>query len=88
MHAVRVEATQPKLRNAMRVAATHPSNNTQWNEGGSDTPYTVIKQAMEASKLRWGGGPTQPRPQGFSLKKWVGREKALASAGHVSPRTL
>ena len=26
-------------------------------------------------------------PQGFSLKKWVGREKALASAGHVSPRT-
>ena len=25
----------------------------------------------------------QPRPQGFSLKKWVGREKALASAGHV-----
>ena len=29
----------------------------------------------------------QPRPQGFSLKKRVGREKALASAGHVSPRT-
>ena len=29
----------------------------------------------------------QPRPQGFSLKNWVGREKALASAGHVSPRT-
>ena len=26
---------------------------------------------------------TQPRPQGFSLNKWVGREKALASAGHV-----
>ena len=26
---------------------------------------------------------TQPRPQGFSFKKWVGREKALASAGHV-----
>ena len=25
----------------------------------------------------------QPRPQGFSLIKWVGREKALASAGHV-----
>ena len=25
----------------------------------------------------------QPRPQGFSLKKWVGREKALTSAGHV-----
>ena len=29
----------------------------------------------------------QPRPQGFSLKKCVGREKVLASAGHVSPRT-
>ena len=29
----------------------------------------------------------QPRPQGFSLKKWVGPKKALASAGHVSPRT-
>ena len=27
----------------------------------------------------------QPRRlKGFSLKKWVGREKALASAGHVS----
>ena len=25
----------------------------------------------------------QLRPHGFSLKKWVGREKALASAGHV-----
>ena len=25
----------------------------------------------------------QPRPQGFCLKKWVGREKALALAGHV-----
>ena len=30
----------------------------------------------------------QPRPQSFSLKKWVGREKALASAGHVSLRTM
>ena len=28
-------------------------------------------------------GWLQPRPQGFSLKKWFGREKALASAGHV-----
>ena len=27
--------------------------------------------------------PCQPRPQGFSLKKWVGRKKALASAGYV-----
>ena len=44
----------------MRVAATHPSNNTQWNERGSDTPNTVIKEATEVSKLRWGGGPTQP----------------------------
>ena len=26
----------------------------------------------------------KPRPQGFSLNKWVGREKALASAGHLS----
>ena len=26
---------------------------------------------------------SQPRPQVFSLKKWVGREKAMASAGHV-----
>ena len=25
----------------------------------------------------------QPRPQGFSFKKWEGREKALASAGHL-----
>ena len=25
----------------------------------------------------------QPRPQSFSLKKWVGWEKALAPAGHV-----
>ena len=30
-----------------------------------------------------GNNGFQPRPQGFSLKKWVGREKALASAGHV-----
>ena len=26
----------------------------------------------------------QPRPQGFSLKKWMGREKALASAGVIN----
>ena len=25
----------------------------------------------------------QLRPHGFSLKNWVGREKAMASAGHV-----
>ena len=41
----------------MRVAATHPSNNTQWNEGGCDTPYTVIKEATEVSKLRGVGAP-------------------------------
>ena len=32
---------------------------------------------------KWLPVERQPRPQGFSLKKWVGREKALASAGHV-----
>ena len=26
---------------------------------------------------------SQPRPQGFSLKKWVGRGKALTLASHV-----
>ena len=26
-------------------------------------------------------------PRAFPLKKWVGREEALASAGHVSSRT-
>ena len=30
----------------------------------------------------------QPRPQGLSLKKWVGREKVLASPGHVHPKIL
>ena len=30
-----------------------------------------------------GTGMWQARPKGFSLKKWVGREKALASPGHV-----
>ena len=57
---MRVAASHPELGTAMRVAATHPSNNTQWNEGGSDTPYTVIKDAMQVSKLKWGGAPTQP----------------------------
>ena len=37
--------------------------------------------------VRKSGYLCQPRPQGFSLKKWVGQEKALASAGHVSPHT-
>ena len=52
----------------MRVSATHPSNNTQWNEGGSDTLYTVIKEAMQVSKLRWGGGPTLPSPYTASFQ--------------------
>ena len=30
-----------------------------------------------------GGGERQPRPQCFSLENWEGREKTLASAGHV-----
>ena len=59
MHTIREAATHPKLGSAMRVAATHPSDNTQWNEGDSDTPYTVIKEATEVSPLRWGWCPTQ-----------------------------
>ena len=43
----------------------------------------IIAQSPNLQSIRF----KQPRPQGFSLKKWVGREKALASAGHVSPRT-
>ena len=38
---------------------------------------TVLVQRVNRNQAK------QPRPQGFSLKKWVGREKALASAGHV-----
>ena len=38
---------------------------------------------LRVDHLIFDGGGGQPRPQGFSLKKWVGREKALASAGHV-----
>ena len=49
----------------------------------------LVKMAETAETLRKKNIciARQPRPQGFSLKKWVGREKALASAGHVSPRT-
>ena len=36
---------------------------------------------LELKACRW--LICQPRPQGFSLKKWLGREKSLASAGHV-----
>ena len=56
MHAIKVAATHPKLGNAMRVAVTHPCNYMQWNEGGSDTPYVVIKEAMQVSNLRRGVG--------------------------------
>ena len=30
---------------------------------------------------------TQPRSQGFFLRKWEGREKAMASAGHMTQKT-
>ena len=80
MHAIRVAATHPKVSRAIRVAATHPSNirngmrvaaihlsNEQCSEGGSDKPCTVTDEATsgahphpEVNKLRWGGGPTQP----------------------------
>ena len=40
-------------------------------------------RVARSSQLRRLLAHSQPRPQGFSLKKWVGREKALASAGHV-----
>ena len=42
----------------------------------TNTPYSAFAYFEQLFSL-------QPRPQGFSLKKWVGREKALASAGHV-----
>ena len=56
VHAIKVAATHPKLGNAMRVAVTHPCNYMEWNEGGSDTPYVVIKEAMQVSNLRRGVG--------------------------------
>ena len=40
-------------------------------------------RTMKSASGNHGQEMSQPRPQGFSLKKWVGREKALASAGHV-----
>ena len=48
--------------------------------------FAILGQSAEIAEIAVFAGH-QPRPQGFSLKKWVGREKALASAGHVSPRT-
>ena len=67
---MRVAATHPSnnisIGNGMRVAATHPSNE-QCSEGGSNTPCTVTDKAMSeahphpgVTKLRCGGGPTQP----------------------------
>ena len=47
----------------------------------------ITEEELERVIEKKGDEFRQPRPQGFSLKKWVGREKALASAGHVSPRT-
>ena len=32
---------------------------------------------MKSTSTRGGRAKQQPRPQGFSLRKWVGREKAL-----------
>ena len=49
-----------------------------WNNPIKSTKSTAYKKKKKKK--------TQPRPQGFPLKKWVGREKALASAGHMSPR--
>ena len=45
--------------------------------------YTVSTLSVGLRSIP--AGTIQPRLQGFSLtiKKWVGREKALASAGHV-----
>ena len=48
--------------------------------GGEDLilPWSRVGHALRPIFMLW----LQPRRQGFSLK-WVGREKALASAGHV-----
>ena len=42
-----------------------------------------MKAHATATLVRILNNSPQPSPQGFSLKKWVGREKALASVGHV-----
>ena len=46
-----------------------------------------LPRTPKFSQLFKNTGEEQPRPQGLSLKNWVGRENALASAGHVSPCT-
>ena len=48
-----------------------------------NTSMVEKKLISKTLMVRLTGLGVQPRPQGFSLKKWVGREKALASAGHV-----
>ena len=53
----------------------------------SYTETAEIKTLKKKNDITCFAKGTQPRPQGFSLKKWVGPEKAVASAGHVSPRT-
>ena len=45
--------------------------------------YNCPEKPLSISNNQSGLPVLQPRAQGFSLKKCVGREKALASAGHV-----
>ena len=64
MHAIRVAAAHPSnIRNGLRVAVTHPSNNIcngmrvaarhpsneQCSEGGSDTPCMVMDEATSGA---------------------------------------
>ena len=64
-----------KLRQKLQIShfdvirALHYLTNKHGGEKSTGTQKTISQNL-------------QPRPQGFSLK-WVGREKALASAGHV-----
>ena len=61
---------------AMKALITLEQVNTSMVE-----KKTLISKTL---MVRLTGLGVQPRPQGFSLKrKRVGREKALASAGHV-----
>ena len=48
---------------------------------GVDSKVSSNISWLELKACRW--LICQPRPQGFFLKKWLGREKSLASAGHV-----
>ena len=85
---------------AYRLTPLRPSveTNTKYPSTRGNILYSEYKYVIDQA---WGqdswilanffffrvGPKPQPRPQGFSLKKWVGREKAPASASHVSPRT-